>query len=370
MEGNATNQKALELLNEAAFTSSLIKDKERESGIVPEEKMYPVNKKETDRMAELLGQAEAAADNPQDPSFIEKFDKLNNIVQWSYDRHRTWKLSLIFGVVLLALLFLWARSSSQDSVQTAKDTIAKIEAWTESDTIISWEKSGTHFEYSELFVSANKWKANRLASHKRNYLECEKNLKSLNKSLATATTDSSKNALQKQIEYNTKDMNQNRARFDSIAAMNFQQIKASVIEGENQYIKNSESSATTYLVFIILLAVLIGLYIWTGYPYGYEMTRSRTRNKILDWVRRIGFSMASTFFGAGLASRFFADDYIVKTTFMDGRTETHREADIAGTFFNIILKFGLMAVGAFIFIFISIFIIFIETAGGLMNKIR
>lgn len=370
MEGNATNQKAMELLHEAAFTSSLIKAKERESGIVPEENMFPANKKETDRMAELLGQAKAAADDDQDPAFVEKFDQLNDIVQWSYARHRTWKFSLICGVILLALLFLWARSSSQDSVQTAKDTIAKIEAWTESDTTISWEKSGTHFNYSELFTSANKWKANKLASYKTNYLECEKNLKTLNKSLKTATTDSSKNAIQKQIEYNTKDMNQSRAIFDSIAAMNFQQIKASVIADENRYIKSSESSATTYLVFIILLAVLIGLYIWTGYPYGYEMTRSRTRNKILEWVRKFGFSLASTFFGAGLAAKLFADDYIVKTTFMDGHTETRRESDIAGTFFNIIIKFGLMAVGAFIFIFISIFIIFIETAGGLKNKIR
>ena len=370
MEGNATNQKAMELLHEAAFTSSLIKAKERESGIVPEEKMFPANKKETDRMAELLGQARAAADDDQDPAFVEKFDQLNDIVQWSYARHRTWKFSLICGVILLALLFLWARSSSQDSVQTAKDTIAKVEAWTESDTTISWEKSGTHFKYTELFVSANKWKANRLASHKKNYLDSEETLKSLKKSLATATTDSSKKDIERKIEYYTNNMSQSRAGFDSVAAMNFQQIKARVIQDESRFVKNSESSATTYLVFIILLAVLIGLYIWTGYPYGYEMTRSRTRIKILDWVRKFGFSLASIFFGAGLAAKLFADDYIVKTTFMDGHTETRRESDIAGTYYNILLKFGLMAVGAFIFIFISIFIIFIETAAGLINKIR
>ena len=42
MEGNATNQKAMELLHEAAFTSSLIKAKERESGIVTEENMRDI----------------------------------------------------------------------------------------------------------------------------------------------------------------------------------------------------------------------------------------------------------------------------------------------------------------------------------------
>ena len=61
---------------------------------------------------------------------------------------------------------------------------------------------------------------------------------------------------------------------------------------------------------MLLVLALIGLYIWTGYPYGYELTRTRTRDKILSWIRKAGFWLAGICFGTGLAAKLFADDII------------------------------------------------------------
>ena len=164
-------------------------------------------------------------------------------------------------------------------------------------------------------------------------------------------------------------MEKTKARFDELAPMKFKDVQKAAVKDMKSSVSSSRAGSTRLLIFVILCGLLIGLYIWTGKPYGYELTRTRTRDKILSWVRKVGFGIAGALFGAGLAAKLFADDYIVKTTYSDGSTSTHRESDIGGTAINMIIKFGLMAVGVIIFVFISGLIMFIETWGGVKNKI-
>ena len=372
MEENTINQKAGQLLDEAAFTSSLVKKKEREKGTVKEDHMYPASKEETDRMANLLQQAKAAADDPNEPSFSEKYNQLNEIVQWSYGRYRTWQWSLIAGAVLCALLLLWARSSNQKDTERRKAELAQVEAWVPCDTILVWEKipEDGGIAYDARLYNANNYKAYKLAELKHDVLSNEKWANEYLQKADTATTQERKESFLKRAQNDQEDAKRYRAKFDSIAPMQFEQIKNLAIDDCKASVKNSKSTSGTYLGFIIFLAILIALYIWTGYAYGYEMTRTRTRDKILGWVRKAGFWLAGIFFGAGLAMQLFAPDYIVKTTYANGSTSTHRESDIGGTAINAIFKIGMMAVGIFIFIFISIFIMLVETIGGLKNKIR
>lgn len=371
MEENTTNQEALRLLDEAARTSSLVKKKERESGNIKEDHLYPASKEETDRMAGLLRQAQAAATDPGEPAFSERYNQLNDIVQWSYGRYKTWQWSLIAGAVLCALLLLWARSSNQKDTEQRKAELAQVEAWIPCDTTLVWDKIPENggVEYTERLFNANKYKAYTLTNLKRDVLNNEKWAKDYLQRADTASTQERKESLVKSAQHNLDNAKKYRAKFDSIAPMKYEQIKSLAIDDCKDAVKSSKSTSGTYLGFIIFLAVLIALYIWTGYAYGYEMTHTRTRDKILGWVRKAGFWLAGVFFGAGLMSKLFADDYIVKTTYSNGSTSTHRESDIAGTAMNAILKFGMMAIGIFIFIFISIFIMLVETIGGLRSKI-
>lgn len=372
MEENTINQKAKELLDEVAFTSSLVKKKERESGSVKEDHMYPASKQETDRMADLLQQAKAAADNPDEPAFSERYAQLDDIVQWSYGRYRTWQWSIVAGVVLFALLLLWGRSSKQKDTERLKGEVAQVEAWTPCDTVVTWDGivGDGGVGYAERLFNANRYKAYRLASLKQHVLDFEKYSEDYRHRADTATDKKLKESLLKRVESNTHAAKRDHATFDSIAPMKYEQIKNLAIEDCQRAVDNSKSSAGTYLVFVILLAVLIALYIWTGYAYGYDLTRTRIRDKILNWVRKVGFWLAGIFFGTGLAMQLFAPDYIVKTTYADGHTTTHREGDVAGTAMNVMLKVVLMAVGACIFVGISLFIMLVETIGGVKAKIR
>ena len=67
--------------------------------------------------------------------------------------------------------------------------------------------------------------------------------------------------------------------------------------------------------------------------------------------------------------QLFAPDNLVEYVYNNGRRETRREADIAGTASNVMIKFNLMAIGLFIFCFISIFLMLVETIGGLRSTI-
>lgn len=67
MRAGIINQKAIDLLDQAAFTSSAVKDKERKSGSVKDE-------------------------------------RLSDVVDWSLTRHKTWKWPVIGVAGLIILL--------------------------------------------------------------------------------------------------------------------------------------------------------------------------------------------------------------------------------------------------------------------------
>jgi len=368
MEENTINQKAWELLEEAKMTSSLVKKKERASGVVKEDHMYPSTKQETDRMADLLQQAKAAADDPNEASFSEKYNLLNEIVEWSYARYRTWQWSIVAGVVLLALLLLWGRSSNKENVEAAKANLATVEAWTPCDTTLTWEEcDSVGIPYQEEFTTANKYKAYQLGELKSRYLHHTESAANLKAQADTITNKDSKESRLKSSKNHLERAEKNRAEFDELASMKFEQVQKVAKKDAKERISDSKGS---YLFFIIFCLVLIALYIWTGYAYGYDITRSRIRDKILTWIRNIGFTLAGFFFGGGLAMQLFAPDYIVKTTYANGTTSTHREGDIGGTAMNAMFKFIMMAIGVFIFIGVSLFIMLVETIGGVKHKIR
>ncbi len=370
MEENRTiNQEAMRLLDEAAFTSSKVKKRERKDGVVSEENMYPASKAETDRMTELLHQAEQVADDVNEEEFRNKYDQLNDIVQWSNQRHRTWSWGLIVGALVCALILLIARNSDKKDAELRKANLAQVEAWTPCDTTITWENSAEKSNYDICRTNANNWKAYRLSEYKSRCIGNQKSIENYQKMADTASTQEKKESYLKQKAHYEEESVKNRARFDSVAAMKYEQVKQDALNYHQDRVDSANSSAGSKVGFIIFLLVLIALYIWTGYPYGYELTRTRTRDKILGWVRKISFWLAGVFFGTGLLMQLFAPDNLVEYVYSNGRRETRRETDIAGTTTNVMIKFIFMAIGLFIFCFISILLMLIETIGGLRSTI-
>lgn len=92
------NDKALDLLDEAMFTSSLISDRKREQGRVDTwDNVYPTTREETDRMEQLLDEAERVADAPNEDDYSQRLHDLRKVEDWSKQKHRSWTWSLILG---------------------------------------------------------------------------------------------------------------------------------------------------------------------------------------------------------------------------------------------------------------------------------
>lgn len=365
---NTINQKALDLLQEASLTSSLVKKDERASGIVDEEHMYPTTKAETDRMDDLLKQAQAAAEDPNEETFREKYEQLDAIVDWSYGRYRTWTWGLILGVLTFAALLFYIRHQQEKKADEYKAFAAQIEAWTPCDTTISWEKCVTEGRnYDKRYTTANQWKAYELSIMKSEYERYEKNIKDYAHSADTAKTAEAKEKYLKSKQYSIEMAERYKHDFDSLASLDFEGVHQMALNKAQKSASGAKTDSHFFLFNMILLLILIALYVWTGYVYGYDLTRHATRDKIFGWLRKATLWLAGVFFGTGFFMQLFAPDYIVKDLVTG---HTHRETNLGGTVWNIFFKLGLMAIGAAIFIFISTLLMFIETVFGLATKIR
>lgn len=377
MDTATVNQEAMNLLEQAAYTSSLIKDKERQSGEVKTDHMYPVTREETDKMAGLLAQAWEAAEDKEDPEFRERYDILSEIVKWSNTKHRTWNWGLIIGTALFAVLPLLGFLSTKDDIKSAKEQLKQINAWTPCDTTITWESCAEfksdaecHEAGQKMMESANNWKSYQLSEWKRRNLQNVESSVKYRQKAETSSTKEDKETNLGEAEYWQEKAQEYKEKFDRVAPMNYDEIKE---EAGSRYKEKLAVGrrGTFFLLFIfVCFLALIGMYIWTGYPYGYELTRTRTRDKILTWIRKAGFWLAGLCFGSGLAAQLFADDNIVKSIYSDGHTETRREADVAGTAMNVMWKIALMVIGVIVFVGVSVPLLAIEAIGGLPEKIR
>ena len=358
MEDPTLNQEALLLLEEAAGTSRL-------------DDMYPETREQTLKMAGLLDRAYKAAEDPEDPEFRERYDQLMDIVRWSNTKHRTWNWALIGGVAIVAALFFLGARSQKDDIQKDKAMLKTIKAWTPCDTTITWEgsKVGAVGD-TNYYKSAVNWKVYQLAENKRLSVEAAKSAEDYRHRLDTATTKENKKSYQHWVKYYEDRATEMRSRFDDLASRDFKGVREHAQDRVKKWLKSDRSSRNFALVMMLLFLALIGLYIWTGYPYGYELTRTRTRDKILTWIRKAGFWLAGITFGTGLAAQLFADDKTVEYIYSSGRREIRKEADVAGTAMNVMWKIALMVIGVIIFVSVSVLIMSIEAFGGLPEKIR
>ena len=148
--------------------------------------------------------------------------------------------------------------------------------------------------------------------------------------------------------------------------MDFAQIHVAAITDMSQRVEAEVSHGNTMRNYMIYLIILIPLYIITGYPHGYSITHHRRRSGCLNVFRKVGFAVASFCFGAGVALSLLPS-YEVETTYSDGHKDTHTESSVLNGPL-LFIKFCLMAVGAFLFCFVSSVVMTIETVYGLIEN--
>ena len=365
------NLAAWECLDQALFTSSHVKAKDMEKGSTDWDNVYPVSKEETDKMKNLVDEAVRKADDPSDSFFRERVSDLREIISYSYSKHRTWKWSLIFGSIIAACIFWYFGNQDKEDAQKYAKDVTLVENWKKADTTITYDKLDASSElsyqlYERRVQSANAYKLMKLHDLKRNAESYREGMKTAKHSADTAKLDKNIESYKKRMAECEEKMEKYQDEFDEVADMDFDEIKKMALKDTQGLVDDINNSASTKTGWMIYLIILIPLYIISGYPRGYVISAHRRQHGFMRTLQKIGFAVASFFFGSGLLMSLLPDS-IVEYHYTSGRVETRNE----GNPVNIVIlgiKFGLMVAGVLIFCFVSVLIMTIETISGLKRN--
>lgn len=365
------NLAAWECLDQALFTSSHVKAKDMEKGSTDWDNVYPVSKEETDKMKDLVDEAVRKADDPSDSFFRERVSDLREIISYSYSKHRTWKWSLIFGSIIAACIFWYFGNQDKEDAQKYAKDVTLVENWKKADTTITYDKLDASSElsyqlYERRIQSANAYKLMKLHDLKRNAESYREGMKTAKHSADTAKLDKNIESYKKRMAECEEKMEKYQDEFDEVADMDFDEIQKMALKDTQGLVDDINDSASTKTGWMIYLIILIPLYIISGYPRGYVISAHRRQHGFMRTLQKIGFAVASFFFGSGLLMSLLPDS-IVEYHYTSGRVETRNE----GNPVNIVIlgiKFGLMVAGVLIFCFVSVLIMTIETISGLKRN--
>ena len=365
------NLAAWECLDQALFTSSHLKAKDMEKGSTDWDNVYPVSKEETDKMKNLVDEAVRKADDPSDSFFRERVSDLREIISYSYSKHRTWKWSLIFGSIIAACIFWYFGNQDKEDAQKYAKDVTLVENWKKADTTITYDKLDASSElsyqlYERRVQSANAYKLMKLHDLKRNAESYREGMKTAKHSADTAKLDKNIESYKKRMAECEEKMEKYQDEFDEVADMDFDEIQKMALKDTQGLVDDINDSASTKTGWMIYLIILIPLYIISGYPRGYVISAHRRQHGFMRTLQKIGFAVASFFFGSGLLMSLLPDS-IVEYHYTSGRVETRNE----GNPVNIVIlgiKFGLMVAGVLIFCFVSVLIMTIETISGLKRN--
>ena len=365
------NLAAWECLDQALFTSSHLKAKDMEKGSTDWDNVYPVSKEETDKMKNLVDEAVRKADDPSDSFFRERVSDLREIISYSYSKHRTWKWSLIFGSIIAACIFWYFGNQDKEDAQKYAKDVTLVENWKKADTTITYDKLDASSElsyqlYERRVQSANAYKLMKLHDLKRNAESYREGMKTAKHSADTAKLDKNIESYKKRMAECEEKMEKYQDEFDEVADMDFDEIQKMALKDTQGLVDDINDSASTKTGRMIYLIILIPLYIISGYPRGYVISAHRRQHGFMRTLQKIGFAVASFFFGSGLLMSLLPDS-IVEYHYTSGRVETRNE----GNPVNIVIlgiKFGLMIAGVLIFCFVSVLIMTIETISGLKRN--
>lgn len=365
------NLAAWECLDQALFTSSHLKAKDMEKGSTDWDNVYPVSKEETDKMKNLVDEAVRKADDPSDSFFRERVSDLREIISYSYSKHRTWKWSLIFGSIIAVCIFWYFGNQDKEDAQKYAKDVTLVENWKKADTTITYDKLDASSElsyqlYERRVQSANAYKLMKLHDLKRNAESYREGMKTAKHSADTAKLDKNIESYKKRMAECEEKMEKYQDEFDEVADMDFDEIQKMALKDTQGLVDDINDSASTKTGWMIYLIILIPLYIISGYPRGYVISAHRHQHGFMRTLQKIGFAVASFFFGSGLLMSLLPDS-IVEYHYTSGRVETRNEGNPA----NIAIlgiKFGLMIAGVLIFCFVSVLIMTIETISGLKRN--
>lgn len=351
---NPLNEDAYELLDAAMTTSSNLTETDKQGNTINVDDIYPCTAAECDEMENLLRQADAAVKDPSDGFYRDRRNELQGIIDWSREKHWSFKWSLIAGCVLSIFIMMYISMDAKSDKQKAQARYDQVDNWAKADTTIAFDQCDSTAYYSKTLSSHNLYKAQTLSNKKHDILNKQHNVAYYQAKLDTAQTREAKKEYKASLKNAEKNLKQLREEYDEINEMSFKKFKKYALKEVGEELSEAKSWARWMWLLYIYVLILIPLYIYSSHQYGYNLTRYRAERAKLDKLQKWGFSIATFFLGASAAMEFLPETEVT-TYYSDGSKTKHTESNPMDMMI-LALKLILLVAAAVVFCVVSVFI--------------
>ncbi|MBR2638609.1 MAG: hypothetical protein IKD40_07200 [Bacteroidaceae bacterium] len=350
-----SNEEAWEYLAEAA------KKGEIEGDLIYMDLTSIEDAVEVDR---LIDKAEEVADDHYELEYQDKVHFFRNAVSFAMKRHWTHSWMIIGGVFLSIIILASFNSDNQGAVREAEHRVSAIEDWEEADTV--FKEYPSEIKYFNDYNNPKHAKSDVLCSIYRSHLMQKELVEDYKHRADTTTSDSNKKRFLETAEEHEEKAEELLEKYEEVNEMDFDDFQDYCLEVAEERVDAAEGNAFFVWFLFVTFLLMTPLYIMASYQYGYIINKYQNESSILEKIKKGGFALAASLFGAGLAMQFFPS-VKVKTYWSNGTTSTHTEEDPANAII-IALKIGLFIAAALVVCFVSCILMTYQTITGLYRN--
>ena len=331
------------------------------AGEVRLDDVYPTTLEETQGMDQLLDKSELAVKDWSDKEYNGMIDTLRAIVGWSAKRHFTFSWLIIFGSIISVLGFNWLSNSDKEYKTKKEALVAKVQAWeAEGDDVLTMADPST-ITWDNYLDSPANYKAYILGNASRNLDNANENIANYQAMLDTASSKETRKTIEEWINNAEKSIKKYDKVVTETMTWSANDAKKAALKQTKAELKSASKAAAMSNFFLILFILLIPLYIFSSYSYGYTITRYREEAAFLEKIRKWAYRIAG-----GLAGTAFAMDAVdtYRVHWSDGSRTTESEVNPL----SVALKFLLYAAALIILAVVSSLIMIYSTITGLIRN--
>ena len=356
------NLEAYNLLWEACCVSSHMDDVKKHSSNVDDDDIYPTSAEESQKMEDLVNQAEKAIEN-RDGEISARISELRHIIDWSKTRH--WKLNwtVILGVIISVFILNMCSDDKQADVNKVNKSIEKIQNWKNENISIEMEKfKGAKWVYpQDPYATAKIWKENQLRNTAIAHYNAIRDIEYNKAELEKHKDDNLKDFYEKEILNNEKKYKEKLEYYNKLNNADIETVKEMALESIEGKLQEKEADAAWVKFWSIFFLVLIPVYIFAARPHGYTISRYRREASTLNLIEKIGLWLSGGLFTAGASIGFVN----IVTKWSDGSTT--RSDDGTGVM-RLLFKVGFFVAAVLVFCAVSCFLMLYATITGLIRN--
>ena len=365
-EQASANAKAYEYMVEAMAVSANFMDTTIDDEGVQLDDVYPTSLDETQRMDALLDQSEQAVVDPSDEEYNKMITALRGIVGWSFKKHFNFSWGIILGTLITVFAVIYVAGEASSGKAKAKADMVYIDKWDAKTDTITLEAAMDSLKNGVKVDRPIYYKARKLQYANERIEAYQNDLATNQAHLDTATTRDNRSYYKEKVKAFQEKLKREQDRQKEISKWSLKDAKKDAYKDAKAFYRAASTWSLIAWIFALVFILLIPLYIFANYSYGYMLTKYREESELLNKIKQFGYSAFFGLLGASLAMKFLPET-IVTTYYSNGSTSTRRESNPADMFIAMV-KIALIIAAFVVLAVVSTGIMIYSTIVGLKRN--